>query len=111
MLGVRVDSFIDTRSVKESVIPFSDGTNVHVPAVTEILVNIHCLNTDEGIWGSDARVWRPERWQGPLPQGATKIPGIWGNVSVPPLSLPVQDETYARPTTRLSFGGGPKSCM
>ncbi|VDB84025.1 unnamed protein product [Peniophora sp. CBMAI 1063] len=79
------------RSIKESVIPFTDGTSLHVPANTEILVNIHCLNTDEALWGPDARKWVPERWMKSLPQGVTKIPGVWGNM--------------------LSFGGGPKSCI
>ncbi|KZV67343.1 cytochrome P450 [Peniophora sp. CONT] len=79
------------RSIKEDVIPLEDGTSLHIPANTEIVINIHCLNTDKTIWGPDAREWRPERWLDMLPQNVSKIPGVWGN--------------------SLSFGGGPKSCI
>ncbi|KZV66201.1 cytochrome P450 [Peniophora sp. CONT] len=85
--------FRGRRSLKDTTIPLVDGTSVHVPADTEILVNIHCLNTDEAIWGPDAHQWRPERWQEPLPDSVltTKIPGVWG--------------------ATMTFGAGPKGCI
>ncbi|KZV67344.1 cytochrome P450 [Peniophora sp. CONT] len=79
------------RCIEESVLPLSDGTSVHVPAGTEILINIHGINTNVDLWGPDADVWRPERWLEPLPESVSKLPGVYANT--------------------LSFLVGPKSCI
>ncbi|VDB84013.1 unnamed protein product [Peniophora sp. CBMAI 1063] len=85
--------FRNRRSLRSHIVTLTDGTSVHIPAHTEILVNIHSLNTDESIWGPDAHEWKPERWLKPLPQSVsqTKIPGVWGGA--------------------MTFGAGPKGCI
>ena len=37
---------------------------------------------DESIWGSDAAVWRPERWLEPLTKSVTDahLPGVYSNM-------------------------------
>ncbi|VDC01051.1 unnamed protein product [Peniophora sp. CBMAI 1063] len=78
---------------KASVIPFTNGDVVRVPAGTEVIMNCHGLNTDPSIWGADAQDWKPDRWLGPLPESvaAAKIPGIYRH--------------------SMAFLGGPKSCI
>lgn len=65
------------RTAKEAVIPLANGSMLHVPAGTEILVNCHGLNTDPAVWGTDAQQWRPERWFEPLPK--VHIPGVYAH--------------------------------
>ena len=52
---------------------------MHVPAGTELLINIQGLNTEETLWGPDAKVWRPDRWLAPLPESVTNLPGVYSN--------------------------------
>ncbi|VDB84019.1 unnamed protein product [Peniophora sp. CBMAI 1063] len=81
------------RCIAESVVPFADGSTVHIPAGTEVLINIHGVNTNKDIWGADAKVWRPERWLEPLPQSVAdaNMPGLYANM--------------------LTFLAGPKGCI
>ncbi|VDB84027.1 unnamed protein product [Peniophora sp. CBMAI 1063] len=85
--------FRNRHSVRESVLSLSDGTSLYVPKGTEILVNIHGVNMDEEIWGSDAQVWRPRRWLDPLPTSLlkAKVPGLYSHL--------------------LTFAGGIKGCI
>ncbi|VDB91561.1 unnamed protein product [Peniophora sp. CBMAI 1063] len=79
------------RCIKESVLSTSDGSSLHIPAGTEILVNVHAMNIDAGIWGPDASVWRPERWLEQHACSDVNTPGVYANM--------------------LSFMAGPKSCV
>ncbi|VDB84009.1 unnamed protein product [Peniophora sp. CBMAI 1063] len=85
--------FRPRRSLDAAIVSNSDGTSLHIPADTEIFVNIHGVNTDEQIWGDDAHVWKPERWLAPLPASVihAKVPGVFAN--------------------QLTFFAGPKSCI
>ncbi|VDB84017.1 unnamed protein product [Peniophora sp. CBMAI 1063] len=78
------------RCIKENTIPFSDGRSVRVPSGTEILVNVHGMNTDTELWGPDAKTWKPERWLKRDSQSAD-APGVYANM--------------------LTFLAGPKSCI
>ncbi|KZV66368.1 cytochrome P450 [Peniophora sp. CONT] len=93
---MRQHTFFPFRSrlvTKATTIPRTDGETIYVPAGTEIIMNLHGLNTDPAIWGADAQKWRPERWLNPLPEsvGAAKVPSIYGH--------------------SMTFLGGPKSCI
>ncbi|VDB84021.1 unnamed protein product [Peniophora sp. CBMAI 1063] len=79
------------RCIKDSAVPLLGGKKVYVPSGTEILVNIHGPNTDVHIWGTDAKVWRPERWLEALLPSVTEVPGVYSNI--------------------LSFLAGPKACI
>ncbi|VDB83779.1 unnamed protein product [Peniophora sp. CBMAI 1063] len=76
-----------------TAVPLSNGTVIHVPAGTEVILNCHGANTDPAIWGADSQDWRPKRWLEPLPQTVldAKIPGVYSH--------------------SMSFLGGPKSCI
>jgi len=59
-----------------------DGTEIHeilVPKNTTIYVAMRAANLDLSLWGSDARVWRPERWFSPLPQSVSELPGAYSH--------------------------------
>ncbi|KAF8265237.1 cytochrome P450 [Lactarius quietus] len=86
----------------DAILPLStlihdvDGRKVHevfVPANTDVFVQIHHLNRDPSIWGSDAAEWKPERWLAPLPESVVRanIQGIYANT--------------------MTFIGGGRSCI
>jgi hypothetical protein len=58
-------------------------TELLVPKGTTLHIGITEANTREDIWGSDAKVWRPERW---LEEGVGKkgerLPGVFANMCV-----------------------------
>ncbi|EMD33503.1 hypothetical protein CERSUDRAFT_118076 [Gelatoporia subvermispora B] len=74
--------FTDTRGQVHNVIRVDKGTTMLIPILQ--------VNRSKAIWGDDAFEFKPERWEAP-PEGASSIPGVWGNV--------------------LSFIGGPRSCI
>ncbi|TFK35549.1 cytochrome P450 [Crucibulum laeve] len=55
-----------------------------------ILVPILVINRSKSIWGEDAMVFKPERWES-IPEAASAVPGVWGNM--------------------LTFIGGPRACI
>jgi len=55
-----------------------------------IFIPILAINRAKDIWGEDAAVFRPKRWES-VPEGANSIPGVWGN--------------------QLTFLGGPRACI
>ncbi|KAF8267906.1 cytochrome P450 [Lactarius quietus] len=86
----------------DTILPLStpihdvDGREIHevfVPANTDLVVQIHHLNRDPSIWGSDAAEWKPERWLAPLPESVVRanIQGLYSNT--------------------LTFMGGGRSCI
>ncbi|KAI0676593.1 cytochrome P450 [Trametes maxima] len=87
---------------EDTVLPLStpirgvDGTPIQeldVPAGTTVWLNIFGVNRDLTIWGSDATVWKPERWLSPLPDSVTNahIPSVFANT--------------------MTFVAGPRSCI
>ena len=67
------------RCIEEFALLLSDGSTVRVPAGTELLINVHGVNTNAEVWGPDARIWRPERWLEPLPAAVADLPGAYAN--------------------------------
>ncbi|PPQ72758.1 hypothetical protein CVT24_012798 [Panaeolus cyanescens] len=55
-----------------------------------IRIPLIAVNQSKDFWGEDALEFKPERWDS-LPEGATRIPGVWGNM--------------------LTFIGGPRACI
>ncbi|KAG5639168.1 hypothetical protein H0H81_006072 [Sphagnurus paluster] len=74
--------FTDRKGIVHDFIRIRKGQNIQVP--------IQAINRDMAIWGEDAKVFKPERWE-KIPQGASAIPGVWGNM--------------------LTFLGGPRACI
>jgi len=74
--------FVDTNGRTQHGIKVSKGDTIFIP--------ILAINRSKDIWGEDAAIFKPERWES-IPEGANAIPGIWGN--------------------QLSFLGGPRACI
>ncbi|GLB37143.1 putative cytochrome P450 [Lyophyllum shimeji] len=74
----------------------SDGTidvdkgSVSIRMGSLIHVAVEGFNLDKGIWGQDAWVFNPDRWED-LPEAAARQPGLFSNT--------------------LSFSAGPRSCI
>ncbi|KAA1467366.1 cytochrome P450 [Dentipellis sp. KUC8613] len=71
----------------------TDGNLIHevmIPNDTTVFINALGANRDSSVWGSDAHVWKPERWLEPLPS-KTRIPGVYSNI--------------------MTFSDGPRSCI
>ena len=51
--------------------------HIVVAAGQEVIIPISFLNTSTGIWGPDAREFKPERWlvEGAIPPKAQELPG------------------------------------
>ncbi|KAJ7470177.1 cytochrome P450 [Mycena galericulata] len=74
--------YIDTKGKSHDSLLIPKGQIIHIP--------ILAVNTDKEIWGEDAMVFRPERWQN-IPEAVNGIPGVWGNL--------------------LTFLAGPHNCI
>ncbi|KAG6856730.1 hypothetical protein H0H87_001330 [Tephrocybe sp. NHM501043] len=72
--------FTDRKGVVHEGIRVRKGQTIQIP--------ILAMNRSKELWGEDARMFRPERWES-TPEAITSIPGVWGNM--------------------LSFLGGPRS--
>lgn len=50
-----------------------------IPRGTKIVIGVLASNTNEEIWGSDAMLWKPERWLSPLPNTLEqhRVPGVF----------------------------------
>lgn len=88
---MRADSFISTRTYKDTTITLSDpitltnGTvsnEIFVPKNTDIILSVMNSNRNKALWGEDADEWKPERWLSPLPDAVTeaKIPGVYSHL-------------------------------
>ncbi|KAJ7473607.1 cytochrome P450 [Mycena galericulata] len=76
------EPYIDTKGKSHDSLLIPKGQIIHIP--------ILAVNTDKEIWGEDAMVFRPERWQN-IPEAVNGIPGVWGNL--------------------LTFLAGPHNCI
>ncbi|EJD39291.1 cytochrome P450 [Auricularia subglabra TFB-10046 SS5] len=94
-----VVTFITREAVQDDIIPLGkplkdlDGnlvSQIRVQKGDQVQVPIWLINRNKAIWGPDANVFRPERWDN-VPQEASSIPGISPNL--------------------MSFIGGPRSCV
>lgn len=52
---------------------------IMIPRGTKIVIGVLASNTNEEIWGSDAMLWKPERWLSPLPNTLEqhRVPGVF----------------------------------
>ncbi|KAF9020805.1 cytochrome P450 [Hymenopellis radicata] len=86
-------------ATKDDLIPVSKHFR-HADGVTRdyigikkgeaVIIPLRLMNIDTAIWGDDAEVFKPERWEN-LPSATSAIPGVWGNM--------------------MTFLGGPRSCI
>ena len=80
------------RAIRDAVLPLQhpvmghDGRliqNIVIPKGTALLVDYAACNTNQQIWGKDAREWKPERWLGKsLPRTVieTQFPGVYSHL-------------------------------
>ncbi|KAG9125905.1 hypothetical protein FRC07_005703, partial [Ceratobasidium sp. 392] len=64
-------SFKDRYGVEQTHISVQKGDTVHIP----ILV----MNRSKEIWGDDAEMFRPERWEN-LPERTKEMPSVWDHL-------------------------------
>ncbi|KAH9910538.1 cytochrome P450 [Epithele typhae] len=100
--SLRVHSPVPTSiriATKDDVLPLSAPVvdkygNVHEGLqITEgdgIVLPLSIINRSETLWGSDAKEFRPERWEEP-PEAVSAVPGVWGHL--------------------MSFIGGARACI
>ncbi|KAI0336177.1 cytochrome P450 [Cubamyces sp. BRFM 1775] len=86
-------------AAEDDVIPLSEPIidrhgktqrEIRIAAGNRVIISILEPHHSKAIWGDDALEFRPERWDN-LPEEASRIPSIWGNV--------------------LAFAAGPHSCI
>ncbi|KAJ7125383.1 cytochrome P450 [Mycena epipterygia] len=75
-------SYIDRRGKVYDTISIRKGTAIRIP-----IADAQC---DRQIWGNDALVFRPERWDN-IPEAAQAMPGVWAHL--------------------LTFLAGPHNCI
>ncbi|THV03802.1 cytochrome P450 [Dendrothele bispora CBS 962.96] len=63
--------FTDRYGTRRSSIPVNKWDIISIP--------ISAINRSSEVWGSDAKVFRPERWASP-PSQANAIPGLYSNI-------------------------------
>ncbi|KAF8203491.1 cytochrome P450 [Mycena galopus ATCC 62051] len=81
-------AFSRREAMEDDVLPLSkpylDRTGrsydtISVPKGTLIQIPISAVHRDTEIWGADADVFRPERWNA-ISETANTIPSVWGNL-------------------------------
>ncbi|KIK52835.1 hypothetical protein GYMLUDRAFT_233155 [Collybiopsis luxurians FD-317 M1] len=55
-------------------------SSISVQKGQEVAISILAMNRDKELWGEDATEFKPERWQNGIPEAASAIPGVWGNM-------------------------------
>ncbi|RDB16349.1 hypothetical protein Hypma_003056 [Hypsizygus marmoreus] len=68
-------------------------SQIHVAKNQTVIIGVANCNTDPRIWGSDALMWKPDRWLEPLPESllTAHVPGVLSNT--------------------MSFLCGPRACI
>ncbi|EIN06781.1 cytochrome P450 [Punctularia strigosozonata HHB-11173 SS5] len=74
----------------------TDGRTIHEVPIRkrqQIIMGLGGTNSDERIWGPDAKNFKPERWLKPLPGSVAqaRVPGVWAN--------------------QMTFISGPRACL
>ncbi|KAG8953675.1 hypothetical protein FRC04_001879 [Tulasnella sp. 424] len=100
--SLRVYSPVEITSrqpIKDEVVPLSepvtdlDGkvhTELHLRSGDVVFIHIREINMSPDIWGEDARIFRPERWESP-PADANAVPSVYANL--------------------MTFLSGPRACI
>ncbi|KAG8937351.1 hypothetical protein FRC00_006826, partial [Tulasnella sp. 408] len=85
--------------IKDEVVPLSEPVTdvngkvhheLHLRSGDVIFVHIREINMSPDIWGEDARIFRPERWESP-PGSANAVPSVYANI--------------------MTFLAGPRACI
>ncbi|KAG8928313.1 hypothetical protein FRC01_006128 [Tulasnella sp. 417] len=85
--------------IKDEVVPLSEPVTdvngkvhheLHLRSGDVIFVHIREINMSPDIWGEDARIFRPERWESP-PATANAVPSVYANI--------------------MTFLAGPRACI
>ncbi|KAJ3995138.1 cytochrome P450 [Lentinula boryana] len=67
-----------------------NAQSVHIAKGTFVHVSVEAFNLDQEVWGEDAWLFNPDRWNS-LPEKAREQPGLFSNI--------------------LTFSAGPRSCI
>ncbi|KAJ7822605.1 cytochrome P450 [Mycena leptocephala] len=65
------EPFVDTKGRMHAFIPVPRGQKIHIP--------IRALNIDKSLWGEDANLFKPERWD-KLPEAVRANPSVYGHL-------------------------------
>ncbi|KAJ7776946.1 cytochrome P450 [Mycena maculata] len=91
--------FVDRQATEDDVLPLSQPyidkqgkshDSLPIPKGQIVYISITGVNTDKDIWGDDANIFKPERWDH-IPDAVNGVPGVWANL--------------------LSFLAGPHNCI
>ncbi|KAJ7627351.1 cytochrome P450 monooxygenase [Roridomyces roridus] len=63
--------YVDARGLTYHSIEVKRGTTIRIP-----IAGVH---RDKAIWGEDADLFNPERWE-TIPESASNVPSVWGNL-------------------------------
>ncbi|KAJ7436818.1 cytochrome P450 [Mycena latifolia] len=63
--------YVDGNGQAHESLPIGKGQVIHIPILD--------VNTDTEIWGEDADVFRPERWE-QIPDAANNVPGVYAHL-------------------------------
>ncbi|KAG8969024.1 hypothetical protein FRB90_010771, partial [Tulasnella sp. 427] len=97
--ALRVYSPVEITSrqpLKDEVVPLSEpitdlnGRVLHELQGDVVFIHIREINMSPEIWGEDARVFKPERWESP-PAAANAVPSVYANI--------------------MTFLSGPRACI
>ena len=86
---------MNTRSsVRDTILPKGGGKNgespVFIPKGTAVAFSVYSMHRRPDLYGMDAEVFRPERWDEDLPMNRDPVLKAWGY---------------------LPFNGGPRLCL
>ncbi|KAJ7599397.1 cytochrome P450 [Mycena floridula] len=86
-------------ATQDDIIPLCDGvldrygkpvTEISIKKGEDIAIPLLYVNKSPEIWGDDAELFRPERWQD-IPKATAGVPSIWNHL--------------------MTFSAGPQSCI
>ncbi|KAJ7735839.1 cytochrome P450 [Mycena maculata] len=80
--------FVDRQVTEDDVLPLSkpytdkqgkSHDSIPIPKGQIVHISIAGVNTDKDIWGDDASIFKPERWDH-IPDAVSGVPGVWANL-------------------------------